>query len=250
MTNPAVLAVHHLTQGYGRKDVVSSFSHEFAPGVHGLLGPNGAGKTTLMQTVAGILEPRQGYTSLGGLTTSGKAGLKHVRSNVSFLPQNFNYPSNFTVREYVEYGLWTRRAAGGGASAVEVIAQLDLESVANSKLRTLSGGTLQRVGIAQALAGRSAALLLDEPTVGLDPRQRLALREVLRERGKTACVLISTHIVDDVGHMCSDVVVLQEGQKTWAGSVDELARFGAATTGISQLESGYLTLTGNEVVPR
>lgn len=248
MTNPAILAVHQLSQGYGAKEVINSFTHEFATGVNGLLGPNGAGKTTLMQTMAGILRPRRGHVLLNGVESSGAAGAKYLRSNLSLLPQNFEYPPHFTVREYVKYGMWTRRAPGGFASVQEALALLNLEVVADAKLRTLSGGTLQRAGIAQALAGDSAALLLDEPTVGLDPQQRLALREVLRERGKTTCVLISTHIVDDVGHMCSDVVVLQKGQKSWSGSVAELAQLGRAADGISQLEAGYLALAGNAVI--
>jgi ABC-2 type transport system ATP-binding protein len=238
-----VLAVDELVQGYRDVAVLHGVSASFGVGVHGLLGPNGAGKTTLLQTIAGLRRPRSGYVSVDDQDIVAGKGLAWARRHVSFLPQNFEYPPGFTPADLVAYGLWTRRVTGPHGSMVDkALRSLGLEDQARRRLKHLSGGTLQRAGIAQAVAGSPEVVLLDEPTVGLDPEQRLALRDLLRELGKATCIVLSTHIVDDVGHLCERVAVLVDGRIRYDGGVAGLAGRAGSAVGMSGLESGYLVV--------
>lgn len=235
-----------LHQSYGRTQVLHDISLEWGTGVHGLLGRNGAGKTTLLSSLTGFLPVKAGAVQMAGADPGTRAGLTALRRRTTFLPQNFEYPANFTARELVQYALWCRRAPAPASVVSQALERVDLGSQADKPLKKLSGGTLQRAGIAAAIAGDPEVVVLDEPTVGLDPQQRLLLRETLREIGNRAAVVMSTHIVDDVGHLCTDVAVLDGGRIVFDGAVPHLSAKGAGLSGMSELESGYLALIGEQ----
>jgi ABC-type multidrug transport system ATPase subunit len=214
-------------------------------GVHGLLGPNGAGKTTLMRALATVMKPAGGRLSVLGHNVTGHANLRAVRRGLGYLPQHFGFYPRFTVREFVEYMAWLKEMpkpviAGAVQRAIE---RVGLADRAGSRMKTLSGGMLRRVGIAQAIVNDPQVLLLDEPTVGLDPEQRLDFRELLRDVGVDSCVLVSTHLVEDVAAACTDVVLINEGRLVWQGTPAQLAQQGGAgAPGDSAAERGYSTL--------
>jgi ABC-2 type transport system ATP-binding protein len=230
----------------GRHLAVDGLDLALDTGVHGLLGPNGAGKSTLMRALATVLPPASGTLRLLGTEVSGRAGLRHIRRGLGYLPQAFGYYPRFTVREFVEYMAWLKempRADIPGA-VQRAVDRVGLTGRADARLKTLSGGMLRRAGIAQAIVNDPPVLLLDEPTVGLDPEQRMDFRDLLRELGVDACVLVSTHLVEDVAAACTDVVLLDAGRLVWQGTADELARHGAAAgaPGDSATERGYSVL--------
>ncbi|MGW1057300.1 ABC transporter ATP-binding protein [Micromonospora rubida] len=229
----------------GRRMAVQDLSLTLGVGVHGLLGPNGAGKTTLIRALATIVSPAGGELRLLGRTAGGPGGLREVRRALGYLPQHFGYYPRFTVREFVEYMAWLkemprREIPGAVQRAVD---RVGLTDRADSRLKTLSGGMLRRAGIAQAIVNSPELLLLDEPTVGLDPEQRVDFRELLRDLGTDACVLVSTHLVEDVVAACGAVVLMHDGRLVWQGTPQELiAEGGAGDAGDSPAERGYTAL--------
>jgi ABC-2 type transport system ATP-binding protein len=229
----------------GRHLAVDGLDLRLQTGVHGLLGPNGAGKTTLMRALATVLKPSGGQLTLLGETVSGRADLRLVRRGIGYLPQEFGYYPRFTVREFVEYMAWLKevpKAAIPGA-AQRAIERVRLTAKAGARLKTLSGGMVRRVGIAQAIVNDPRVLLLDEPTVGLDPEQRLDFRDLLADIGVDACVLVSTHLVEDVVAACTDVVLMNEGRVVFQGGPDALiAHGGQGDAGFSPAERGYSAL--------
>ncbi|MEU4573910.1 ABC transporter ATP-binding protein [Nonomuraea sp. ATR24] len=214
-------------------------------GVHGLLGPNGAGKTTLIRALATVLRPAGGKLTLLGADASAQAGRRELRRAIGYLPQEFGYYKRFTVREFVEYMAWLkempkREVPGAVQRAIE---RVGLADRADDRMRTLSGGMVRRAGIAQAIVNDPRVLLLDEPTVGLDPAQRLRLRELLQVLGADSCVVVSTHLVEDVAAACSDVVLMARGRLVFQGTPDRLAAAGGpGDVGDSPIERGYSAL--------
>jgi ABC-type multidrug transport system ATPase subunit len=234
-----------LTVKAGRHVAVDGLDLALGPGVHGLLGPNGAGKTTLMRALATVLTPAGGRLSLLGHDLTDRADPRPVRRVLGYLPQHFGFYPRFTVREFVEYMAWLKEMPKPAiAGAVQrAIDRVGLTDRAGSRMKTLSGGMLRRAGIAQAIVNDPRLLLLDEPTVGLDPEQRLEFRELLRDLGVDNCVLVSTHLVEDVAAACTDVVLINEGKLVWQGTAAQLAQQetdGAA--GDSPTERGYSAL--------
>lgn len=245
----AQLVAENLCQGYGRREVVREFSHSFEQGIVGLLGPNGAGKTTLLNTLALLRPPTGGQLFVDRQLIGSMAAVRSGRRNIGIQPQNFPYPGSLTVRDFLRYAAWMREfPRSQTAPAVEsAIERLNLGDYATTKLRTLSGGTLQRVGVAQAIVHDPAIVILDEPTVGLDPAQRVDLRTQLRELAADRVVIVSTHIVDDVVHTCDTVLVFLDGRVTFSGTPDELSAVGGSHTdsgAMSPVEAGYLRLAG------
>lgn len=248
-TAPATYAwaVHaeQLVVRAGRRVAVDRLDLALATGVHGLLGPNGAGKTTLMRALSTVVKPAGGRLCLLGCDITGRPDLRPVRRDLGYLPQHFGFYPRFTVREFVEYMAWLKEMPkpvipGAVQRAIE---RVGLADRADSRMKRLSGGMLRRAGIAQAIVNEPRMLLLDEPTVGLDPEQRLAFRELLREIGMDGCVLVSTHLVEDVAAACTDVVLVDEGRLVWQGTAEQLAQQGSTGgAGDSATERGYSTL--------
>jgi ABC-2 type transport system ATP-binding protein len=230
----------------GRHIAVDGLDLTLDTGVHGLLGPNGAGKTTLMRALATVVKPAGGtLTVLGadcGTNGAGRKDLRTLRRGLGYLPQHFGFYPRFTVREFVEYMAWLKEMPksvipGAVQRAVE---RVGLADRADTKMKTLSGGMVRRAGIAQAIVNDPRVLLLDEPTVGLDPEQRMEFRDLLRGIGVDACVLVSTHLVEDVAAACTDVVLLDQGRLVWQGTPGQLsARGDAGHVGDSAIERGY-----------
>jgi ABC-2 type transport system ATP-binding protein len=225
------------------RNAVDGLTLRLGRGVHGLLGPNGAGKTTLIRTLATVRKPSAGTLSLLGTAADG--GLRPVRRRLGYLPQQFGYYKRFKVREFVEYLAWLKEMPpaeipGAVATALE---RVGLTDRAEDRMKSLSGGMIRRVGIAQAIVNSPEVLLLDEPTVGLDPAQRLRFRELVVELGQQSCVLISTHLVEDVAAACTDVVLVSEGSLVFQGTPADLATAGTgAHVGDSPIERGYSAL--------
>jgi len=215
-------------------------------GVHGLLGPNGAGKTTLIRALATVLRPTDGTLELLG-TSASTVDLRAVRRRIGYLPQEFGYYRRFTVREFVEYMAWLKEMPGREipGAVQRAVERVGLTDRAGDKLRTLSGGMLRRVGIAQAIVNDPRVLLLDEPTAGLDPAQRLRFRDLLRTLGTDTCVVVSTHLVEDVAAACDDVMLMANGRIVFEGRPAALAAAGTdADPGDSPIERGYSALLG------
>ncbi|MFE3827112.1 ABC transporter ATP-binding protein [Streptomyces sp. NPDC059092] len=229
----------------GRKIAVDGLDLELGTGVHGLLGPNGAGKTTLIRALATVLNPVSGTLELLGAAAGDQSRQRELRRRIGYLPQEFGYYKRFTVREFVEYMAWLKEVpAHDVPGAVQrAVERVGLADRADHRLKTLSGGMVRRVGIAQAIVNDPAVLLLDEPTVGLDPAQRLRFRELLIQLGAESCVVVSTHLVEDVAAACTDVVLIADGRLVFRGTPDELSAAGGEEhAGDSPLERGYTAL--------
>ncbi|MGI5500203.1 ABC transporter ATP-binding protein [Lentzea sp. CA-135723] len=226
----------------GKRNAVNGLSLSLGQGVHGLLGPNGAGKTTLIRTLATVQAPTSGTLQLLG---EKPGGFKAVRRRLGYLPQHFGYYKRFKVREFVEYLAWLKEmpAQQIPAAVHNALDRVGLTDRADDRMKSLSGGMIRRVGIAQAIVNDPEVLLLDEPTVGLDPAQRLRFRELVAELGQRSCVLISTHLVEDVAAACTDVVLVNEGELVFRGTPRDLTNAGTdAHVGDSPIERGYSAL--------
>jgi ABC-2 type transport system ATP-binding protein len=228
----------------GRRMAVDGLDLAFGQGVHGLLGPNGAGKTTLVRALATVLRPATGTLSVLGHDVTGHLDLRQVRRQIGYLPQEFGYYRRFTVREFVEYIAWLKQlpAADMPGAVQRAIDRVGLTDRADHRMKTLSGGMLRRAGIAQAIVNDPRILLLDEPTAGLDPDQRLQFRALLRELAADTCVLVCTHLVEDVAAACTDVLLIAEGRLVYQGVPADLAAAGGTGEADSAAERGYSEL--------
>ncbi|MGV9939530.1 ABC transporter ATP-binding protein [Streptomyces sp. NPDC003401] len=214
-------------------------------GVHGLLGPNGAGKTSLIRVLATVAPPAGGRVEILGEDV-GEAGRRGtVRRRLGYLPQEFGYYPGFTVREFVAYVAWLKElpVADVPAAVERAVERVGLGDRADARMRTLSGGMVRRAGIAQALVNDPDVLLLDEPTAGLDPEQRMEFRALLRALGASATVIVSTHLVEDVAAACTEVTLLDAGRVAYRGTPGALSALGGdgtgGGTGDNPIERGY-----------
>jgi ABC-2 type transport system ATP-binding protein len=232
-----------LTRRFGRNLAVSGVTMRVGPGVFGLLGPNGAGKTSLLRMLGTVITPTSGRIRLLGHDLDDYRQRRLVRRRLGYLPQHLGYYPGFTVLEFVEYFALLKEmpAADVHRAVAAAVERVGLGDQATAKLRTLSGGMLRRVGIAQAIVNEPELLLLDEPTAGLDPQQRVAFRALLRDLGQRATVIVSTHLVEDVGVACSQVALMDAGRIVFQGTPEELAARaeGTAAVGDAPLERGY-----------
>ena len=229
-------------RSFGKNNAVDGVSLELGPGVFGLLGPNGAGKTSLLRMLATALPPSSGEIRLLERDPRRPAARREIRRRLGYLPQNLGYYPSFTVAEFLEYFALLKEIPSSAVPKAVAMAveHLDLGAKAKAKLRTLSGGMLRRVGIAQAIVNDPDLLLLDEPTAGLDPEQRVQFRALLRSLGETATVIVSTHLVEDVAAACSEVALMSSGKIVFRGTPDELTARGAGHgIGDAPLERGY-----------
>ena len=232
-----------LTRRFGRTQAVAGVSLQAGAGVFGLLGPNGAGKTSLLRMVATALPPTSGRLRLLDRDPGSHGPRREIRRRLGYLPQNLGYYPGFTVAEFVEYFALLKDMPSGQVprAVAAAIEHVGLGDKARTKLRTLSGGMLRRAGIAQAIVNGPELLLLDEPTAGLDPEQRVAFRGLLRDLGQRATVIVSTHLVEDVGAACTEVALMEAGKLVFHGSPDELTARGegSGAAGDAPLERGY-----------
>ncbi|NUS12781.1 MAG: ABC transporter ATP-binding protein [Streptomyces sp.] len=236
------IEIADLTRRFGRTQAVDGVDLRTGTGVFGLLGPNGAGKTSLLRMLATVIPPSSGSMRLLERDPSAHGPRREIRRRLGYLPQNLGYYPGFTVVEFVEYfallkEVPPRQVSRAVATAVE---RVGLGGKAKAKLRTLSGGMLRRAGIAQAIVNAPELLLFDEPTAGLDPEQRVEFRALVRELGQSSTVVVSTHLVEDVGAACSEVALMHQGRIAFQGTPDELVARGADHgTGDAPLERGY-----------
>jgi ABC-2 type transport system ATP-binding protein len=232
-----------LARRFGRTMAVTGVDLAAGPGVLGLLGPNGAGKTSLLRMMATVIPPTAGTIRLLGHDPCSYGPRRQIRRRLGYLPQAMGYYPSFTVTEFVEYFALLKEmpAARVPAAVAAAVERVGLAGKARSKLRTLSGGMLRRAGIAQAIVNEPDLLLLDEPTAGLDPEQRVAFRALLRDLGQRATVIVSTHLVEDVGAACSAVALMDAGTIVFHGTPGELTvrADGTDAEGDSPLERGY-----------
>ena len=223
--NPSVRLVG-VTKRYGATQALAGINLDLHPGVTGLLGPNGSGKTTTLRIMATVLAPDSGQVELLGHDPGSADGRLAVRRRLGYLPQEPGFHQRFTAFEFVDYVAilkeWTDRRARHD-EVRRVLDLVGLESVLHKRISALSGGMRRRVAIAQALVGSPELLLLDEPTAGLDPAQRLRFRELLSKEAVERTVVLSTHQTDDVAALCQRVVVLLAGEIRFSGTPRELA---------------------------
>ena len=223
------LVLDRVSKQYPNNIAADRISLQLGVGVTGLLGANGAGKTTLMRMICGILKPTSGSISFDGMDVSEEL----YRDVLGYLPQNFGYYPSFTGRDFLLYiavlkGLNRKTAQRKSA---ELLKAVNLEEAADKKIRTYSGGMKQRLGIAQALLNDPKIIVLDEPTAGLDPKERVRFRNMIADLGKESIVLLSTHIVSDVEHIADRILMMRDGQIIWDGRKNNIP---------DDLESFYL----------
>lgn len=218
------LSLDHLSKQYGSKIAVDSISATLTPGVYGLLGANGAGKTTLMRMLCGILEPTSGEVLFNDheITAMGAT----YRNMLGYLPQDFGYYPNYTAMEFMLYMAALKGIPRNIAvkRIKKLLTTVDLNHVASKRIRTFSGGMKQRVGIAQALLNNPKVLILDEPTAGLDPKERVRFRNLLSEYAGDKIVILSTHIVSDIEAIADEVLLMKKGRIVQRGTVPELVQ--------------------------
>jgi len=215
------IAIQGLTKSFRPTRVLDGLDLDLKPGVTGLLGPNGAGKTTLLRILATVMAPDRGSLQILGLDPSKEADRVEIRRRLGYVPQEAGYHEDFSAFEFVDYLAILKEMVDRDARHDEVRRVLDivgLGDVRHKKLRKLSGGMRRRVIIAQSLLGRPDLLVLDEPTVGLDPEQRLRFREMLSGVGPNVTVILSTHQTTDISALCQRVVVLDAGKIRFDGT--------------------------------
>jgi ABC-2 type transport system ATP-binding protein len=224
-----MIEIQHLTKVYGRgtKSVwaLRDLSLSIDEGMFGLLGPNGAGKTTLMRILAGIVSPSQGSVRVAGHDASTEKGKTAIKAMLGYLPQELGLYLELTARQFVDYMAILKNMSDEAARrkrVAEVLELVGLAQDADRKLKGFSGGMKRRAGIAQALVNDPRLLIVDEPTAGLDPEERIRFRNLLVDLASDRVVLLSTHIVEDIGQTCREMGVLSHGELLFRGSPAEV----------------------------
>ena len=216
------LKIEHLSKQFKDKTAVNDVNLTLTPGVWGLLGANGAGKTTLMRMIADIMTPTNGAVYYDGKDIRELGEV--YRSKFGFLPQDFGYHRDFTVKDYLEYmaalkDIPTRATTQKINHLLDI---LSLSDVKKKKISNLSGGMKRRVGIAQAMLNNPKILILDEPTAGLDPNERIRFRNLISELSEDRLVLLSTHIVSDIEYIANEILLMKDGKLMHKGTADEI----------------------------
>lgn len=219
--------MHELTladvqKTYKEKEAVKKCNYTFTNGVYGLLGENGAGKTTLMRLLCSVLQPTGGAIYYDDMEI-GSMGAEY-RKLLGYLPQDFGYYSNFTAERFLRYMAALKALPENFANRriEELLELVELTNVKKKKLKTFSGGMIQRVGIAQALLNDPEILILDEPTAGLDPKERVRFRNMIRSLGKNRIILLSTHIVSDIAYIADCILIMKNGEIIQEGSEEAI----------------------------
>lgn len=245
-----MLQIENLTKTYSDsvqalRSVTLNIEHV---GMFGLLGPNGAGKTTLMRILAGLLAPTSGSVTVFGhdlATTSGRA---EAQSLLGYLPQDLALYPNFSAYEFLDYMAILKGVTHRKQQIAELLDIVRLSDVAKRPIRTYSGGMKRRVGIAQAMLGSPRLIIVDEPTVGLDPEERVRFRHLLTSVSEQCIVILSTHIIEDIGQSCNDLAIIQKGGVLFRGSPQTLIDQARKETNdhTLNLEQSYIVATTGE----
>lgn len=216
--------INQLSKSYGSKKALEDISFTINKGMFGLLGPNGAGKTTLMRILTTLLQKDSGVVNINGTPIENSA---KIREQVGYLPQEFSMYSTLTVLEAMDY-LALLSGIGPTSKRRELIhdllSKVNLDKNLKTKVRALSGGMKRRLGIAQALLNDPKLLIVDEPTAGLDPEERIRFRNLLRDFSEDRIVILSTHIVEDIEFTCENIGILNNGKLLYKGTVKELLK--------------------------
>ena len=239
-----MIEVSHLTKKYGRHLAVDDVSFTVEDGqIYGLLGPNGAGKSTIMNILTGYLSATSGQVTVAGHPLPEEAD--EAKACVGYLPEQPPLYPEMTVGEYLNFVAELKKVprAQRKEQVHRAARRTGLEKVLPRLIRSLSKGYKQRVGIAQALLGSPKIIILDEPTVGLDPAQAIEMRKLIRELGKAHTVILSSHILSEVQAVCQQVLILSKGKLAASGTLQELTADGRS------LEEVFLALTGAQTDP-
>lgn len=214
------LCIDRLTKQYQNKIAVDRISLRLTNGVYGLLGANGAGKTTFMRMLCGILKPTSGTVVFNGMDVSSE----EYRAELGYLPQDFGYYPEFNGMDFLLYmsSLKGLKKSEAKRKSKELLELVSLSNVSKKKIAAYSGGMKQRLGIAQALLNDPKIIILDEPTAGLDPKERVRFRNLIQNLGRESIVLLSTHIVSDIEHIADTVLMMKAGQIIYNGAADEI----------------------------
>jgi ABC-2 type transport system ATP-binding protein len=222
------ITINHLSKVYrGGQRALDHIDLDIPSGMYGLLGPNGAGKTTLIRLLAGILPPTEGTIRIAAYDVNTSQGRTAIQSLLGYLPQDFGAYPDLNAREFLDYvgllkGMNDRVARRRRIE--ELLETVALTRDANRKLKTYSGGMKRRVGIAQALLNDPQLLIVDEPTAGLDPEERIRFRNLLADLGGDRTVLLSTHIIEDIAQTCRQLAILRGGHLIFHGSTADLVK--------------------------
>lgn len=218
------LTLQNITKKYERVLVLNDISLTLKPGIYGLLGANGAGKTTLFRIICRLMEPTHGSIKFNGKNVNQQA--EAYRTNLVFLPQDFSYYPDFTGMRFMLYiaALKGLNNTVAKKRSLELLKQVGLEEMKDIKIRKYSGGMKQRLGIAQAMLNNPQILILDEPTVGLDPKERVKFRKLISSFANNKIVILSTHIVADVEYIANEIIVLKKGMILNKGTTDILLK--------------------------
>ncbi|MBZ9637682.1 ABC transporter ATP-binding protein [Clostridium sp. FP1] len=215
-----ILKIDNVVKSFGKNKALNGINIVLRPGIYGLLGPNGAGKTTLMRILTTVLNQDIGEITYGDLNWDNK---NNVRKIIGYLPQKFSLYKSLTIIQALEHiGVLKGIKKDLNDQVIDVIEKVNLMDHKDKKIGQLSGGMIRRVGIAQAILGNPKILVVDEPTAGLDPEERMRFRNLIKGLSSTNIVIISTHIVEDVEMMCENVAIINKGQVILEGEIEEI----------------------------
>jgi ABC-type multidrug transport system ATPase subunit len=246
------IRIENLTKTYrGGIHALNGINLKIGTGTFGLLGPNGAGKTTLMRVLVTLIQPTSGEVMIGSHNLREAQGKQAVKKLLGYLPQELGLYPDLTAEEFVDYAAILKGLRDPVARRQRVLEMLEVVGLLQDrqrKIKTFSGGMKRRVGIAQAIVNDPQLIIVDEPTAGLDPEERIRFRNLLTQLGRDRTVLLSTHIVEDIAQSCRQVAVQAKGCIVFMGSVKELAQQANGAVWLVRREAGEMQPQDMQVI--